>query len=71
MEVQWVKKRQDKLQRLVCFYMTGVENSVAMTVLEMLLHLTPLDLYIKSVNSAALNVRVNECWNASEDFQAY
>lgn len=65
-EVQWSKKRLDKLQRLACLCMTGAKNTVATIALETLLDLPPLDLYIKTTAlNAFFNIRINECWQPS------
>lgn len=65
-EVQWSKKRLDKLQRLACLCMTGVKNTVATLALEALLDLPPLDLYIKATAfNTSFNIQINECWQPS------
>lgn len=62
-ETQSYLNNLQKVQRLACLSVTGAMRSAPQAGLEMILHLLPLDLYIKSTAAkTALRLKESSCW---------
>lgn len=59
-------KKLTKVQRAACLGVTGALHSAPTAALEVMLHLIPMDIYVKSVAAkSALRLKESKCWTST------